>query len=330
MTILPCPPGIEETNRALVLYATFLDILLVGLVAQQFYTYWTSGFKDPLRMKLFVIIQFFLVTFQSILMCHLMYIIFIRYFGETPTSASLWSGPVNSLCQIVIVLLTNVFLTYRIYGLTKSRIRCLTPIAFSIIAFVFGIVTNVTSAWATTSQSFGYATSVVWYSSQATAECLITFFLARALLKSRSGVKRSDMLVKNLVRNVIQTGGLATIWAISSLVAWFWVQNILVYRVFDITSGTVYAQAIFDTLISRTHLRDRMTNTSAFVDLGYSTQDSQSSGRCPGTVIVSGLSAPRSNTDTDPGTTDSDKDVVLDLGNSSADYAEKPDGQYRL
>ena len=47
-------------------------------------------------------------------------------------------------------------------------------------------------------------------------------------------------------------------------------------------------------------------------------------------MIVSGLSAPRSNTDTDPGTTDSDKDVVLDLGNSSADYAEKPDGQYRL
>jgi hypothetical protein len=49
------------------------------------------------------------------------------------------------------------------------------------------------------------------------------------------------MLVKDLARNVIQTGGLATIWAISSLVAWFWVQNILVYRIFDITSGTVYA-----------------------------------------------------------------------------------------
>jgi hypothetical protein len=64
---------------------------------------------------------------------------------------------------------------------------------------------------------------------------------------------------------------------------------------------------------------------------GPAHQESQSSGRRPGTVIVSGLSpAPRSNTDTDPGTTDTDKDVVLDLGNSSADYAEKPDGQYRF
>ena len=113
-------------------------------------------------------------------------------------------------------------------------------------------------------------------------------FLVRALLKARSGMKRTDLMVRYLVRNVIQTAALATIWAIAALVAWFWLKHILVYRVFDITSGTVYThvsvsfvqgycrlkeniQAIFDTLISRTQLRDRMasTSTSARVDLGY-------------------------------------------------------------
>ena len=64
------------------------------------------------------------------------------------------------------------------------------------------------------------------------------------------------MLVKNLVRNVIQTGGLATLWAISSLVAWFWVQNILVYRVFDITSGTVYAQVSVSPAAGLYHLKE--------------------------------------------------------------------------
>lgn len=48
------------------------------------------------------------------------------------------------------------------------------------------------------------------------------------------------MMVRYLVRNVIQTGVLATIWAFASLASWFFVQRILVYRVFDITSGTVY------------------------------------------------------------------------------------------
>jgi hypothetical protein len=47
-------------------------------------------------------------------------------------------------------------------------------------------------------------------------------------------------MVRYLVRNVIQTAALATIWAMVSLVAWFWLKHILVYRVFDITSGTVY------------------------------------------------------------------------------------------
>lgn len=114
-------------------------------------------------------------------------------------------------------------------------------------------------------------------------------FLVRALLKARSGVQRSDLIVKFLVRNVVQTAALATIWAIAALVAWFWVKSILVYRVFDITSGTVYThvsvpslaglrhlkennQAIFETLICRNQLRDRMAGTSAYVEFPSSTQ----------------------------------------------------------
>ena len=64
---------------------------------------------------------------------------------------------------------------------------------------------------------------------------------------------------------------------------------------------------------------------------GPAHQESQSSGKFPSNVVVSGFTpAPRSNSNTDtyPGTTDTDKDVVLDLGNPPADCAEKPDGIY--
>ncbi|KAH9984926.1 hypothetical protein BJV77DRAFT_143766 [Russula vinacea] len=304
-------------------------MLLVGLVTHQFYIYWISGFKDPLRLKFFVIIQFVLVTFQSLMMCHLVFELFISFQDQPPSMGALWSGPANSLSQVCIILLANIFLAYRIHGLTKSRIQSLTPMAFSFIAFVFGVVTTTTTTWIANSQRYRYAFSVIWYTSQAVAECLITFFLSRALLKSRSGVRRSDMLVRNLARNVIQTGGLATIWAVSALVSWFWLErNIIVYRVFDITSGTVYAHAIFDTLISRTRIRDRMANTSAFVDFGPSTQ-SRSSTRYPGTVIVSNFCAPElSNSDTNGGSTDMNKnDDVLELGKLPVD---KPDGPFEF
>ena len=55
-------------------------------------------------------------------------------------------------------------------------------------------------------------------------------------------------MVKHLVRNVIQTAALATIWAIAALVAWFWLKRILVYRIFDITSGTVYTHVSVSSL----------------------------------------------------------------------------------
>jgi hypothetical protein len=48
------------------------------------------------------------------------------------------------------------------------------------------------------------------------------------------------MMLRRLARNVIQTGVLATIWAISALVSRFWLTDVFVYRVFDMTSGTVY------------------------------------------------------------------------------------------
>jgi len=258
--------------QATLFAATLLDMLLFGMVAQQFYTYWITGFKDPTYLKLFVVVQFFLVAFQNSMIWYLVTKVFVIFEGQLPPGGSLWSGPANSLCQLFIVLLANSFLVFRIYGLTKSRTKSLVPIAFSIIAFVFGMVTVVATAWSSHSESFRYATSVVWYTSQATAECLITYFLVCALLKNRSGVHKSDLMVRYLARNVIQAGVLATIWALASLVSWFWLNHVLVYRLFDITSGSVYTHAIFETLISRIQLRGRMA-ASTFVDVECSTSD---------------------------------------------------------
>ncbi|KAF8495959.1 hypothetical protein F5888DRAFT_512800 [Russula emetica] len=306
----------SERNHAIILSATLLDMSLFGLVGQQYYSYCTGGFNDRIYLKIFVNLQFALVTLQSIFMWHLVFKIFVDFNGTPPPSpAALWSGPANSLCQLFIIIFANLFLVTRIHGLTKSLVQSLTPLFFSIVAFVFGIVTVTATTWSNHSQSFRYATSVVWYASQTTAECLISLFLVRALLKARSGIQRSDMMVKFLVRSVIQTAALATIWAIASLVAWFWLNRILVYRVFDITSGTVYTHAIFETLISRTQLRGRMATTSAYVDLGYPSTQSQSSGRFPSHVIVSSLSpAPQSNSDSEPGIALADKNDSIELG----------------
>jgi hypothetical protein len=112
-------------------------------------------------------------------------------------------------------------------------------------------------------------------------------FLTRVLLKSRSGVHKSDRVVSYLVRTTIQTGGLATAWAVAGLGTWFLLPGVSVYRLIDLTSGSVYThvgrpssvsllhlkevlQAIFETLLSRVKLREQMS--IQVQDLAWTTQ----------------------------------------------------------
>jgi len=84
---------------------------------------------------------------------------------------------------------------------------------------------------------------------------LRTVLLSRVLLKARSGVRQSDSTINYIVRSIIQTGCLATAWALAALATWFLLPKISAYRVFDITSGTVYTHvSMFFSLSHLSHL----------------------------------------------------------------------------
>ena len=81
---------------------------------------------------------------------------------------------------------------------------------------------------------------VIFRRSRRLIDFLWIVFLARVLLKSRSGVRKSDRVISYLVRTTIQTGVLATLWALAGLSTWFLLSHVMAYRVVDLTSGTVY------------------------------------------------------------------------------------------
>jgi len=125
--------------------------------------------------------------------------------------------------------------------------------------------------------------SIAWHAIQAAVECLITFLLSRVLLKARSGMRQSDSTINYIVRNIIQTGFLATAWALAALVTWFLIPKNTAYRIFDVTSGTMYTHAMFETLLSRIRLRERMKLPS-YIHLGLQ----QSQGGWTGSSQTSG------------------------------------------
>jgi len=146
------------------------------------------------------------------------------------------------------------------------------------MAFIIGVV-NISTTWKqaydyrsmemptlidvsySSLQKFGHtqlATSGIWHGLQAIAECLITcmsfsnrcgarlivpfvkVFLRRALLSSRSGIKKSDSIVRHFVRNAVQIGLFATLWSLAAFGTFFLWPKWTIYTIFDMSSGLIY------------------------------------------------------------------------------------------
>ena len=81
-------------------------------------------------------------------------------------------------------------------------------------------------------------------------------FLVRTLRGSRSGIRKSDTVVNLIVRSAIQTGCFATIWAIADLVTWFFLPRVMAFRLFDLTSGSIYTHVSDYSSVQMTYLKE--------------------------------------------------------------------------
>lgn len=245
------------------LIAILLNAYFFGFVCQQLYSYWISRFDDPVHVKAFVVAQFCVVVLQGAILWDLAWNVYIvSYALITDPKSVTWQAFANSLCQVVLIMMANAFLAHRIYTLTQSRLQSGLVLAFSSMAFIVGVV-NLSTTWKLKSnlQPFTHAqlaASGIWHGLQAIAECFIMYFLTRALLKSRSGMKTSDSIVHHFVRNAVQSGLFATIWSLAALGTYFLLPKWTIYTIFDLTSGSIYTHMIFDGLLSRTRLRGQM------------------------------------------------------------------------
>jgi len=171
--------------------------------------------------------------------------------------------------------MANMFFVHRVYSLTESRLQSGLIIVLSVAAFVFGLCALI-PPWTSSNETFTFthftpaenATMVAWHVLQSICECLISGFLIRALLRSRTGVEKSDNLVHYLTRRVIQLGLFAGIWSLAGLATWFLKPKYTIYTIFDTTAGSVYTHMVYDTLLSRTRPGGRMTETSK-LDMGF-------------------------------------------------------------
>ncbi|KAI0258096.1 hypothetical protein BC834DRAFT_913499 [Gloeopeniophorella convolvens] len=244
-----------EAWYGILLIAILINTLLYGIITQQFAAYWDSStYLWPMVSSSVV-----LISLEGVVN-----LVNTQFVGFAVPPWPLLFAPIGNGA---IVYLANVFLCFRIYHLTRSKLQSGAALFVSTSAFILAIV-NFVIIWKVKPNTIvGHSgirmRTIVWHVLQIIADILIMILLTRALLKSRSGMRKSDSLVYHFIRSAVQTGCLATVWTLAETVAWTAYLDTAVYSLFEFTMGTMYTYGIFDTLLSRVRLRERLDEPSA-------------------------------------------------------------------
>ncbi|KAI0258097.1 hypothetical protein BC834DRAFT_136615 [Gloeopeniophorella convolvens] len=317
-----------------VLLAILINTYVYGTVTQQFISYWGHGYKDSRLLKLFVGLVFLINSAQNST---------VHAPSRSRYKLSSWPLYFASVADSLVVFLANIFLCARIYRLTQSKIRLWIGAVFSVASLMAGVASAL-AGWIVQPTSNRHNGGIdigvfIWHGLQILTDSGIMLMLTRALLKSRSGISKSDSLVYHYIRCVVQTGCIATIWSIAETTTWWTLSDTTTYTIFNFSAGTIYTYAIYDTLLSRTRLRERLnepTNFEVAMEIKAplsDTEDSKSSygPRSPPQIPVSSDDAPLSD---HPGivpgivlTSNHSTISVNTAGTASTEFACAPVGQ---
>ncbi|RXW24507.1 hypothetical protein EST38_g1367 [Candolleomyces aberdarensis] len=134
-------------NLGPVLLGIFVNTYLYGLASYQYGAYFFTKFDDPLWIKSTVLSLFCLDTFHSAALIWLAWVYLIEGYNDPITLMTpIWPYPFTIAVTALTAFLTQFFLSYRVYRLTKNKmwLTCITIATTGTL--MLGIVCTV-KAW---------------------------------------------------------------------------------------------------------------------------------------------------------------------------------------
>ncbi|KAJ7460741.1 hypothetical protein FB451DRAFT_1270178 [Mycena latifolia] len=233
---------------------------LHGVACVQAWYYFTHQ-NDGWPLKLYVITVLCLDTVHQALITHTVYIYLITNYNNPPQLNNLlWSLLVEVLFNGLTALLVQSFLTVRIWRLSK-RNKWLTGTALSLVLAEFGCVLAYvgmslrlhTFAEITRLKALSIAVNAL----AASGDVFITSILCFLLLRSRTGFKRSDTMIKKLVLFFVNTGLITSLFAIASLISITVAPTTFIYILFFFCMGRLYSNSLLAILNAREMIRGK-------------------------------------------------------------------------
>ncbi|KAG8742374.1 hypothetical protein FRC10_001596 [Ceratobasidium sp. 414] len=245
--------------------ATYIGVVLAtflyGILTLQTYIYWVRYVHDSRFDRLFVVALWVIDTLQLVFICHMQYWYVIEnYANPVALQYNNWLVPLHRLscraeCDFNLLhLVSSSFgqvvqhggrsnCDHHVYG--PGGIVSLTQLGFGMGCFGMVWVLKMFE------QFIEYKWLVAgWLASAALCDVLIVYMLSTALMTQRTGFGRTDALIDKLLRYTINTGLLTSIIAITDLIA-FCMMNNLVHLCFNFILGKLYTNTLLATLNAR-------------------------------------------------------------------------------
>ncbi|KAI9460431.1 hypothetical protein HD554DRAFT_1586577 [Boletus coccyginus] len=269
--------GALDNTLGAFLIGVVASATLYGVTCIQTWYYYGRYPSDPWYIKLLVAGVLVSDTCHQALITHCAYTYLVSDFGvPAALGNTVWSLIVEVFFNGFTALFVQSFLAMRVYWLSnKSWLATgsvmtlvvgefVLILAYSIPAYVsascFFISVSRSFVLSLRFQTFAQLTTLKALSMSVNAvaavgDVLITAFLCTLLQRSRTGFRRSNILINNLTMYTINTGLLTSICAIASLISIAAWPNTFIYIAFYFCLGRLYCNSLLATLNMRNSLR---------------------------------------------------------------------------
>ncbi|KXN90292.1 hypothetical protein AN958_04325, partial [Leucoagaricus sp. SymC.cos] len=237
---------------------------LFGIVTVQFITYYDRGFKDPLWIRISVATLLTIDIFHSAAVTYMAWEYFVANFNNPAiVGIALWPYTFTPIATALAAIITHVFLSYRVYRLTKWKWLFAGFVVLALGSFSTGVASGI-RAWIIKDMTkFRVLTVLVtwWLTLQMILDTTIALCMVFVLWKSKTGYKKTDSVIHRLIRGAIQTGIFSTIFAAGDLICFVTSSNTQLYGMFAIPLGRIYTNTLMYTLNMRGSLQDVLAET---------------------------------------------------------------------
>ncbi|KAF8573798.1 hypothetical protein K439DRAFT_1665668 [Ramaria rubella] len=221
------------------------------------YMYYQRYPNDNLYLKGIVGTIWTLDTVHTVFVTHMVYTYLVTGFGDyNALAGNIWSFNMHVFLTTVVACVVQTFFVHRCWKLDRGMVNTALSIFILLVALVqlvFGLISTVLTFRLHEFVQFLKFTWTVdtWLGAAATCDILVSAAIVRSLWRSRTGIKRTNNLIMNLILWTVNTGVLTSVWAILDIALFTASKDTLIHDFFNVMLAKLYANTLLATLNHR-------------------------------------------------------------------------------